>query len=524
MAERRTRKAVDAAVSSPQIDQQPAGQLASSIFGLPRQLWPYGVLTLFSGMSSGIFCWYVLATHGHPSPTFSNAALLLFSVGGSALALLAWYWYSCWISVRCNVELSGTLKADAWSFLPFIGLWLYLFELPPSLTSASALLGSILLIAITVKVAAVARFVAMIRYVSTVFVATRIPLIIIAPLAAVLIGQRQGQHWSASHGLLLDVWGRWDAQHYLAVATAGYQGKELAFFPLYPFLIHILGGLIGDHLTAALVISNLAFLAALGYLYALVKLEFGDDTIAYHAIFYTAIFPTAIFFSAVYTESLFLALTVASVYYARHGNYVTSGIFGALASMTRVEGMLTAIPLAYEAWHGWRERRGTALTRGAIGLALVPTGLLVYMGYLYAVVGNPLFFLKIQDNWNRHLAPPWVSIVNTIKEIQSNPLASGGTVNHIIELVFTLAFLILVIVAFKKLRLSYALYFAASLLMPMCTASLMSMPRFVLVMFPAFMLMALWGRNPVVNSAIVSLSLPLLGLFTVLFADWYWLA
>jgi hypothetical protein len=52
----------------------------------------------------------------------------------------------------------------------------------------------------------------------------------------------------------------------------------------------------------------------------------------------------------------------------------------------------------------------------------------------------------------------------------------------------------------------------------------MSMPRFQLVMFPAFMLLALWGRRPIVNSAIVSLFLPLLGLFTVLFADWYWLA
>jgi hypothetical protein len=80
------------------------------------------------------------------------------------------------------------------------------------------------------------------------------------------------------------------------------------------------------------------------------------------------------------------------------------------------------------------------------------------------------------------------------------------------------------VAAFRTLRLSYSLYFAASLLVPMSTASLMSMPRFVLVIFPAFMLLALWGRNPVVNSAIVALSLPLLGLFTVLYADWYWLA
>ncbi len=282
--------------------------------------------------------------------------------------------------------------------------------------------------------------------------------------------------------------------------------------------------MIGDHLTAGLIISNLAFFVALGYLYALVRLEYGDDTVAYHAIFYTAIFPTAIFFSAVYTESLFLALTVASVYYARHGNYITAGVFGALASMTRVEGILTAIPLAYEAWSGWRERRGTTLTRGVIGVALVPAGLLAYMAYLKALVGDPFAFTKVQDNWGRHLAPPWVSITNTLADMAKHPLASSESVNHMIELAFTLMFLTLMVIAFRTLRPSYSWYFAASLLVPMSTASLMSMPRFVLVIFPAFMLLALWGRNPIVNSAIVALSLPLLGLFTVLFADWYWLA
>ncbi|MDQ6780608.1 MAG: glycosyltransferase family 39 protein [Candidatus Eremiobacteraeota bacterium] len=515
---------MDVLAPAPHADEPLNTPFEPSNVHVARRLAPYGAITLGAGLSAGVFIWYVFATHSHPAPRASDLALIVFLLAGGVVAVSSWYWYSHWISRHYGIDPTDMLHADAWSFFPLFGLWLFLFENLPSLTSAAALCGVLLLIVVAAKVATVARYIPMVRHVSTVFIATRIPLIIIAPLAAVLIGQRQGQHWSASRGLLLDVWGRWDAQHYLTIASAGYQGREMAFFPLYPYLVHVFGGLIGDHLTAALIISNLAFLVALGYFYALLKLEFGDESVAFHAIFYIAIFPTAIFFSAVYTESLFLALTVASVYYARHGNYVTSGIFGALASMTRVEGMLTAIPLAYEAWHGWKERGGTALTRGAIGVALVPVGLLAYMGYLYALVGDPLFFLKIQDNWNRHLAPPWVSIVNTVKEIRMHPVASGGTVNHFIELTFTLAFIALVVIAFKKLRMSYALYFAASLLMPMSTASLMSMPRFVLVMFPAFMLMALWGRNPVVNSAIVSLSLPLLGLFTVLFADWYWLA
>ncbi len=521
MAERRTRKIVDAAYTTPGIEEAP---LHRPVLLLPRSARLGLLLTALAGFSTGIFTWYLLVTHTSLSGFASNIVLVCAALGCALLAIVAWYGYSRWISTTCNVSLEDMLGADAWSYLPFLALWAYILALPAALSTAFALCGAVLLVAIAIKVGVLGRYYPMVHHVSIAFIATRLPLIIIAPLAAVIIGQRQGEHFVASHSVWLNVWGRWDAQHYLAIATTGYQGNEMAFFPLYPFLVHVLGGLIGNHLTAGLIISNLSFFIALAYLYALVRLEYGDDTIAYHAIFYTAIFPTAIFFSAVYTESLFLALTVASVYYARHGNYVTSGVFGALASMTRVEGMLTAIPLAYEAWRGWRERRGTTLTRGVIGVALVPAGLFAYMAYLYALVGDPLYFLKIQDNWHRHLAPPWVSIVNTVRAIAAQPLASSESVNHMIELAFTLAFLVLMVIAFRTLRPSYSWYFAASLLVPMSTASLMSMPRFVLVIFPAFMLMALWGRNPLVNSAIVALSLPLLGLFTVLFADWYWLA
>ncbi|MBV8203420.1 MAG: hypothetical protein JO195_00155 [Candidatus Eremiobacteraeota bacterium] len=507
---------------APQLEEAP--EQGRRVWLLPRSARLGLALTAASGLTVGVFIWYLLATHAHLGDVASNLALAVFVLITPIVAAASWYLYARWISWTCNVSLEEMLKADAWSYIPFFALWAYIIAMPASLTAAAALSGTLLLLSAATKIGVLGRYYPMVHHVSVAFIATRLPLMVIAPLAAVVIGQRQGTHFAASHSVWLSVWGRWDAQHYLQIATNGYSGKEMAFFPLYPWLIHVLGGAIGNHLTAGLLISNLSFFVALGYLYALVRLEYGDDTIAYHAIFYTAIFPTAIFFSAVYAESLFLALTVASVYYARHGNYITAGIFGALASATRVEGILTIIPLAYEAWSGWRERRGTTLTRGVIGAALVPTGLLAYMAYLGALVGDPLNFMHVQDNWGRHLAPPWMSIINTVHAIAQNPLASSDSVNHMIELAFTLLFLVLMVVAFRTLRPSYSWYFAASLLVPMCTSSLMSMPRFVLVIFPAFMLLAVWGRNPLVNSTIVSLSLPLLGLFTVLFACWYWLA
>lgn len=522
-AVRRSRNVVQAATSQPRPDGSAIGLVGRVRVLLPPKARVGAAVTGLAGVSIGAFLWYSLSIHAEGSDAASSPLLALCLLVGVGAAYGAWFGYSSWAARHFGVDTGTLLQADSYSFLPMLSLWLYLFQVPPTLSSAPAIAAAALLVMAAVKLAIAARYSDIARSISVVFVATRVPLMLIAPLAAIVIGQRQGHHFSPAHGVLLDVWGRWDAQHYLDIATQGYHGKDIAFFPLYPFLIHVVGDLIGDHLVAGLLISNIAFLGALAFLYALVKLEFGDNSVAFHAIFYVAIFPTAIFFSAVYTESLFLMLTVASVYFARRGNFITSGVFGALASMTRVEGILTVLPLAHEVWRAWRERRGTTLARGAAGLALVPLGIGAYMFYLYALQGDPLAFSKVQEQWDRHFAPPWISIANTIQAIATPPFTSG-TANHIIELVFTLAFLILMVVAFRQLRPSYAWYFAASLLMPMCTASLMSMPRFVLVVFPAFMLLALWGRRPAVNSAIVSFCLPVLGLFTVLFADWYWLA
>jgi Gpi18-like mannosyltransferase len=514
---------VDATTSQPGLDGESVSIGGRVRIPLPLKARVGAVVTGLAGLSVGTFAWFVVATHADGIDASSDALLGVCLLSGVAAAYGLWLGFSALAAHRLGADYGTMLQADAYSFLPMFALWLYVFQFPPTLSSAPSIATAAVLVMLAIKIGVVARYSVMVRAISVVFFATRVPLMLIAPLAAIVIGQRQGHHFSTEHGVLLDVWGRWDAEHYLAIATQGYHGKDIAFFPLYPFLVRVLGGFIGDHLIAGLLISNIAFLLALAYLYALVKLEFDDHSVAYHAIFYIAIFPTAIFFSAVYTESLFLLLTVASVFYARRGNFITSGIFGALASMTRVEGILTALPLAYEVWRGWRERRGTTLARGVVGLGLVPLGLAAYMFFLYALQGDPMAFSKVQSDWNRHLAPPWVSIANTVQAIFKGPLTSGST-SHIIELVFTLAFLGMMIAAFRTLRPSYAWYFAASLLVPMCTASLMSMPRFVLVVFPAFMLLALWGRRPAVNSALVSFFLPVLGLFTVLFADWYWLA
>jgi hypothetical protein len=50
----------------------------------------------------------------------------------------------------------------------------------------------------------------------------------------------------------------------------------------------------------------------------------------------------------------------------------------------------------------------------------------------------------------------------------------------------------------------------------------MSQRRYVWILFPAFILLARWGKHPWVDRLITALSLLLLGLFTAMFANWYW--
>ncbi len=451
----------------------------------------------------------------------TEAGFISCLFAGAAVTLWAWQSYGHYFSRRTGITYSRALLYDALTWLSFLLLWLT-FVLPVAFTRGSGIFAIALVLFCSAKVVIAARFNVTVREVLLDFLATRVAILVIAELAAIIIGQRPGEHYSESTHTLLAVWGRWDAVHYLNIATSGYQGYEMAFFPLYPLLIRILGALAGNHLIAGLVISNVSFFFGLLFMYKLLEYDW-DRSTARHGIFYASIFPSAVFFSAVYTESLFFMLTVASFYYMRRRRWWMAGAIGFFAALTRAEGVILLIPFAIEWWSAYRFEARRALSKLWAGV-LIPLGLFVYMAYLWVLRGDPLYFSHVQVHWNRHFAWPWVSVLDSFAKIAhaTTPLVIA---NETIEIAFTALMIGLLIVGWKMLRPSYIAYMALSILIPMCTSSLMSMPRFALVLFPMYAIMArLAEEKPWINNAIVAFSLPLLGLFTVLFADWYWVA
>ena len=392
-----------------------------------------------------------------------------------------------------------------------------------------------------------------------VVVATRAAVLLVAVFAALSFGPAAGglartnahkfDDPSLTHALadpLLAPLARWDSVWYLRIADSGYgdSAPRAAFFPLYPLLVRAVatpfGASKGALLVAAYALSLAGFLGALFLLHRLTELELGRR-LARPTLLLLAVFPAALYFGAPYSESLFLLLAVGAFYAARSGHWAWAGTCAALASATRSAGLLLLIPLAM-LWWGSRPRR----PRDAAWLLLAPLGIGAYAAWLGFVEGDALRFLDVQEAWSRELSVPlagaWDGLVAAVDGVRQ--LASGSRTPVYFEaaagdpfriaainvmLFVTLVFAVVACVGvWRRLPRAYGAWVAASLLLPLTfpvtPQPLMSLPRFVAVLFPLFMWLAIVcdeRRNTDLVAAACAVGL---GIFTAQYASWHWVS
>jgi Gpi18-like mannosyltransferase len=342
------------------------------------------------------------------------------------------------------------------------------------------------------------------------------------PYARELLGGLALPRWFYS-------WANFDGVHYLTIAASGYSAAfTQAFFPIFPLILRLL-----PHYLIGGLILNLTLATLLVVIfYNLVKLDHSAK-IAQWAVVGLLFFPTSFFLGTLYSESLFLLLVLVVFWLARQKEWLLAGLLAGIASATRVMGVFLWPALLLELW--WQVKP-TSLTsfikhnlKAIVQISLSLLGLLAYMLYLWQVFDDPLFFLHVQSEFGAGRQESLVLFPQVIwrytKILWTVRPFDWKYFSYVQDLVLSLSTLSALLVFFKKIRPSYLFFALLAFFLPPLNGTLSSMPRYLLVCFPLFILLGeLWAKNKVWRYLLMTGSVALLIINTMLFIQGYWVA
>jgi 4-amino-4-deoxy-L-arabinose transferase-like glycosyltransferase len=318
-------------------------------------------------------------------------------------------------------------------------------------------------------------------------------------------------------------WDQWDAAHYLYLATHGYSATGdarnlIAFFPLYPAVISAVAAIGLPARIAALLISNVAGVVAAIVLYELARTD-DREKAAFRAAAFFTVFPTAYFLMVGYTEALFCALAFGAVLQARRRRWVASGMLAGLAAAARLTGLALLPAIVIELFVA--RRIVHSIWRALLPPLLILLGFATYLTTNLLVLGNPMAFVAVQrEHWAHSLAAPWVGFAAAIRSISWRvpweKLTVGGG-----EIAGGIAAYATTTLSWLRLRPSDAAYATVLTVMVTFLPFWLSIPRYLLGMYPLFLLVGRI-RSQWVYLLLVSVSFVAQIVFGLAFGRGYW--
>jgi hypothetical protein len=359
------------------------------------------------------------------------------------------------------------------------------------------------------------------------FLASRVVVFLGVAFADLVVAPQVGPgFWQAGeawyHRLL-----RWDSGWYMRIAARGYVvdpnpvvEAPIAFFPLLPLLARGLSTLTGLRIIdSLLVVANAGGLAAVMLLVALVRQVHGAQ-VAVRAAALLAFLPSSVFLSSAYTEPLALAFCIGALLALQNGWLGAAATASALATATR-SASVALVPVI--AGHALLASRLVLPLRLPVTIALAAAasgGLLAFMAWQWWAFGDAFAFATAQQAWSG-------------QEPLSQRLLRGLTLAPVRQwqmpgALYFIAFVALVAIGARRIAWWLTAYAALVLAIAYVTAGtgvagLSSMPRFVLMAFPALIVAALLlERRPGLTAVVIGLGA--IGLFwtTALFSQWHW--
>ncbi len=353
----------------------------------------------------------------------------------------------------------------------------------------------------------------------TVFLLSRCLLLVVTWVAPHLLPRRAHGNrvllpisdpiWSL--GAWAGSWFRYDSGWYTTIAEHGYHYGPLGtastnFMPLYPAIVRAMQPIAHGSSVwlAAWLVANLAFLASLVVLWQWALLRTNRET-ALQVLVLVACFPFAFFFAAPYAEPVFFALAISAFLLAEQGRWPLAISLAALTTITRPVGMAVVLGLMALAW-----QRGERRWCAAAALACIP--LLAFTLYLDLAFGHPLAFLTYHSyGWVAPSGGAW----HTITSQFHTKLSPFDRVDALLAVLFILS----AAIAWVRLGAGYGVYVLVGTVLPL-VHGLVSMERYVIVLFPAMAVWAGWSRKAV-RYSIFAVSLFGLVLATTMFVQGY---
>lgn len=298
---------------------------------------------------------------------------------------------------------------------------------------------------------------------------------------------------------------RWDSGWYISIAKNGYffdsiKNSSVAFFPLFPLLMKAVFFLTGlQEAWSGALINIILTPFLLVTLFKLLRIDF-SESVSFRTVIYLLLFPTAFFFIGVFSDTLFLLLAVLSIYEARNRHWLSSGLLAFLGTLTRPMGVTLLFILAIEYLSVKRyDLMNSIKSLDWLPILLPIPALGSHLIFMWIKFGMPFAPFIAEKTWGRKLSNPIHTVLGYLYRIISEPIFTNENFHFLLNFSVLIIFTVLISFLYKKVRVSYIIFSLFIFLPPILTGTLSGINRYVLAIFPAFIILGLreekWFKN-----------------------------
>jgi Gpi18-like mannosyltransferase len=349
--------------------------------------------------------------------------------------------------------------------------------------------------------------------------------------------------------LFVNNWYRWDTGWYLKIAALGYDANDhsVGFQPLYPLVIRMVKNILGiSYIGSAILVSRVSCLITLILLYKITKNQFNSRTVAQKTTFLLLVFPSAFFLFVGYTEALYLALALSSWYLFMHKKWFWAGLTGGLSSLARIQGIVLTVPLvwmflssvydicwddlinSFGSFYRSLKKQTKAYFKSMstfvpLFVAVMPTlSVIIYSSYLRINGMNSI--TGAYSNWGTKLLWPWEGLW----QLTQRTFTTNLNFIDAIEIPLFIILITAIVLSFRTLPIPYSLYNLAMFIFLLMVGResnfLPGFMRYMLIIFPIFMVLGNKIKKTWLFNSVVFLSMSVNLLMTWLFVNWFWIA